>query len=249
MLTGVIFSAICLLVVAMVVWITCVSVGGLIGSIRKIERGGSPHFSDGMKVGSDNFWKILVLTLITKVAIGATMFLLVADLGAMLAQRSYLNDFMYVLSFALFSIVAVAVTIVGVFAACFMVVKGHGLLKALEDGWKLLNDNWLASLEMLCVLLATDVFVGFISLVLLAALTAPAVFLFVVSTLAKWRTLMFMFTALTATAILLSAVIIGSFYTTLRTAIWTLFWVELAEKQRSPKLHRVVAAVKRLVGK
>jgi len=238
-----------LLCLAVGIWLVCVAVGALIGSVRKIERGGSPHFSDGMKVGADNFWKILTLTVIVKVIGAVMMFLLIANLGAMLAKQSLLNDFVYVLSFALFSVLTVAVIIIGVFAACFVVVKGYGVLKALEEGWKLLNDNWLMSLEMLCVLLGTDLFIGFVSLVLLAALTAPTVFLFVVSTLAKWRSLMFLFTALTATAIAISAVIIGSFYTTLRTAIWTLFWVELVEKKRSPKIHRVVAAVKRLMGK
>ncbi len=249
LLTACLFAVAGLLCLAIFIWIVIVSVGALIGSVRKIERGGSPHFSDGMKIGADNFWKILALTVMVKAVIVAAMFLLVANIGAMLTDRTFLNDFMYVLSFALFSVVAVAVTIIGVYAACYVVIKGYGLLKAIEEGWKLLNANWLKSLEMVIVLLGIDLLVGFMALVLLAALTAPAVFLFVVSTLAKWRTLMFLFTALTAAAIALSAIIIGSFYTTFRTAIWTLFWVEVAEKQRSAKMFRLVDAVKKLFGK
>jgi hypothetical protein len=235
------FIIISLLLLAVFAYIVSLSVGALVFSIRKIERGGHPNFSEGLKAGSSTVGRVLTVNVAAKILIWLSFMLTGANLIHLLMQRSFLSLFFFLCSFVLFTIIAVLISIISVYATNSIVIDNLPVVPSVADGLKTLKNNWLVSIETVIILMIVNIGVAVLSLFVAIIISVPLVFMFFVAALIKSGILMT--TVMTLTFIVLVAILFVamSFLTTLQSSAWTLLWIELGgRKKREPKILRLV---------
>jgi hypothetical protein len=231
-LTVIMFLVLGILIFGVFAWFTLASVGALIGSVRKIQQGGDPHFADGIKIGAARFWTLLGVNLFAKAVTYLAFFLTGVNLYSLLTNRADATGAVfYVGSFTAFTIVAVIASLTAIYGSNFAVLKNTTVTESLDRGWNLLKKHWLVSLEMTLILFVANLAVGLLAIVAFLVAVVPLFFLLLLGALVQAQALtssMFMLTAITAIVI---AVLFASYYTTVQVSAWTLLWSELTEKK------------------
>lgn len=227
-------------------YVGSVAIGGLVASIRRVIRGGDAHFRDGLAAGRKHAIQMMFILLAQKIALAGLLLLAASNVASAMSYGS--TPFLvplYVGSYALLGALVFAVIVTMTFAANFAVIQGLAARQAIASGWKLLQKNWLVCIEMIFVLLVLDIVASVLSIVLLVAFAAPGFMLISVASIAGLREVIWALYAATAAAVLISVILLGSFYATLRASAWTLLWSELSEKKRLPRLHHYAALLRK----
>lgn len=238
-----IFATLGALLFAVFAWIATVSIGGLVNNVRRIERGGYPVFADGVKAGAASFWPLFGVTAATNAVIGLAFLLTSANLYALLADRTAVSGAFYVISFTVFTAVAVVASMIGIYAANYVVIKGNAFRKAIEQGWRLLSHHWLVSIEMVLVLLLVSLAAIVMAMIAAAVLSVPVIFFILLASTLKAPGVSMAFIAITGIGLVAAAILLGAFLTTLQGAAWTLLWTELNEKKPAAKIVRLVSRI------
>ncbi|MEK9152031.1 MAG: hypothetical protein AAB692_01565, partial [Patescibacteria group bacterium] len=224
-----IFLVIAGLFLAVFAWMTVMSVGALIASARKISRGGHPDFSDGVKAGTEPFWRLLAIIALAKFVALAGFVLTGTNLFYLSTARTGMSALLFIMSFVVMTAVAVVTALLAVYASCYAVIKGTDIRASILNSWKLLSTHWLMSVEMILVLMLVDLAVGIAAVLALLVLSVPVVFLFLLGIAVKSRLVVMGLMAVGGAAILLVAAALGSFLTTIKVSGWALLWSELTE--------------------
>ena len=225
---------------AVFAWMTYVSVGALVGSVRKIERGGDPHFSDEVKLGTQKFWPVLGVNLFAQLFVLALFMLTASALRQLLIEGGYVPGVFYLGTFIVFTIIAIGSLISAVFATCEVVAKGRSVREALHAGVRLTTDNWLASIELALALLAVSIAVGLAAIVVALVASVPFIFMIIVASAAKAPIASTIVVTTAAVLMIVLIVLVGSFITSFQTAAWTLLWGRIESKKHTqPKLIRL----------
>ncbi len=224
------------------------AIAALISGIRKIIRGGDVHFRDGLETGRKRAVQTGLVLLAQKACLAGLLLLGAANVAAAMPYGTGpLVIPLYIGSYALIGALVFAVIVAMTFAANYAVIQNLEARRAIAEGWGLLQRNWLVAIEMIVVLFALDIVASALSIVLLVAFAAPGFMLVSLAALAGIRGIIWALYAATAAAVLVSVILLGSFYATLRASAWTLLWTELAEKRRTPRLHHYVGLLKKRV--
>lgn len=234
------FLALMAAIFAVLAWMVTVSLGALVGSVKKIVRGGEPTFADGLKLGAAKFWPLLAinagaraLTIAAFAANGLILFYLLRD-------KTAVNALLYVASSLALTAAAIMVSLAAVYASSYAVLKDEPADRAVAKGWNLLLKHWLVSAEMVLVIFVVNLVVAIAAVLGVTVLSVPIVFLFLVAVAAKSQALILVLTGLGGFLVMLTAMTIGSFLTTLQVSAWTLLWEELVEGKPVSKIHRIV---------
>lgn len=225
---------------ALFAWFTVASLGGLIGSVRKIQQGGDPHFADGIKIGANKFWPLLAINLAAKLVSVCAFFFTGVNLYVVMTNRTPITAAFYVGSFIVFTAVAIAAALTAIYASIYAVIKNMPAGEAMKRGWSLFCTHWLVSLEMTLLLFVANLGVGLLAILAFLVLAVPIFFLFLVATLLQMSGLVTALFLLTAVAAIVVAVMFASFYTTVQISAWTLLWSELNDKKPVSKLFRLL---------
>ncbi len=237
-----VFAAVGAIVLAIFAWISLVSLGALLSSARKIERGGEPTFAEAVKTGTDRFWPLLGITAATKLASGAAFAFIAANLFFFVKDHGLGSGMFYLGSFIVFTAIAVSAAVIGVFASVYAVLKNERFVRALSLGARLYADHWLVGLEMALVLLLVNLVVGIIAAVVVLVFSVPIIFLIVLAAIFKAQAVIVALMTVSALMLIIAIVLAISFLTSLQAAAWTLLWAELVEKKPAAKLVRAAHA-------
>jgi len=233
------FLVLLALVAAVFVWVVTVSVGALIASADRIRKGGEPDFGEGVKAGAAGFWRLLGINLLAKFLTGAAILFTGVNLFTLLTEGTIGDGFYYVFSFMVFLAISVAVSIVAVFASMYGLLGNEPFGRAVSRGYRLFVDHWLVSLEMAVLILAVNLVIGLASVLVLAVLAVPAIFLFMLASVAQSTALLVTVATLFAALLFAAIVIYGSFMTAFQISGWTRLWSEMNEGKPRSKLQRV----------
>ncbi|MEA3249942.1 MAG: hypothetical protein U9Q03_06360 [Patescibacteria group bacterium] len=237
-LSMLIFTVVILLFFAVFASVVSIAVGALVGSVRKIERGGEPTLAEGVKLGVPPICKVFAINALAKITVLMLFLLTSANLVHLLSDRSLVSGFFYLTSYVVFTIVAVIVAIISVYATIAAVVDKLPIIPSVVNGWHLLKRHWLVNLEMVIVLLFVNVGLSVVALLIAMILSVPLIFLFVFAALLKSTALLTIIMTITAIVLISLIVLIGSFVTTFQAAAWTLLWLRLAKHRPTPKIVR-----------
>ncbi|OGL73719.1 hypothetical protein A3C96_02925 [Candidatus Uhrbacteria bacterium RIFCSPHIGHO2_02_FULL_60_10] len=235
---GLLFVIVCGAVLSGLVWLTSIAVGALIGSVRRIVLGGTAHFSDGWRIGTQRFPTVLAILLTTKAALLFITLLAGANLIGTLRDGTWWAIVLYAVSFLVYMAIMAGAVLLSVLAANYAVIRGERFAVSVSHAAKLLTDNWLICLEALFVLFVLDLLVGMLSLIALTVLAFPAMALLSWASSASAPVSFIAMKVLFAFAIVVMVVVVGAMYATLRTVFWTLLWMELSENSRAARLLR-----------
>lgn len=234
-----IFLAVGAVMTALLAWIVTVSIGALIASIKKIERGGDADFLAAMKFGASNFWQLFGVNVVVRLVIFLAFLITSANLFTALRDRDPVSILMYVGTFIAYLGVSICAGLTGVYASVWTTVKGTGVTESLRRGWKNFSQHWLVSIENGLLLLLVGSVVGLAMLLALMIVSVPLIFLLLLAVALKAQALIGGVIALAAIILIFAIVLVGSFLTTLQVASWTVLWTELNEGKPVAKLVRL----------
>ena len=242
MVSLLIFALALLLFFTVFAWIVSTSIGSLVGSIRKIERGGRPTLVESFRIGQSTALRVFVLNIVTKLAIGTILVLIGTNLVQMLRTGSLVAGFFYLLSFVIFTAIAVAVSLIAIYATNSAVIQDLPIVPAVADGLRIIKKHWLVNIEMVILLLLINAVLAVLTLLLAMVLAVPLIFLFMFAALVKSIAMLTVITTITAVVLLAVIVFVGSFATTFQTSCWTLLWVRFSGRgTHVPKIMRLAS--------
>jgi hypothetical protein len=223
------FIAAFLLILAVFVWFTVVSVGALLASAASLTKGGDPHFAEGIRLGAPKFWSLFAVLAASKIVIWAGAAVSAVLLYALMRGEPFLGA-LFLPVFIATMAVSVVVAVLAVFACLGIVVDGKGISESVGSGWKTFRGNWLISLETAALLLLVSLGIGAAGLLAALVISVPFIILFFAASVLQAGGLVAVLTGTAVAAILLLVVGIGSFMTTFQTLTWTFVWKRMSAK-------------------
>lgn len=234
------FTIVSLLLFVLFAWVISVAIGALLNGISQIERGGRPTFAQNLRAGSDTMPRVLVINLGAKLLIGLTLLITGANLLHMLIDKTAISALFFVGTYILFTLLAVVISLVSVYATNSTVVSNLPVVPAVFDAWQTAKKHWLISFEMIVILLLVNIGMGLGALLLAMIVSVPLIFLFLVAAVIQSSMLMAVIISITLLVLLAVLVVAASFLTTFQASAWTLLWIKLTGRQKHhPKIMRL----------
>ncbi len=233
------FLAIMGTLVGVFLWMGYAAAGGLVHSIRKIERAGEPTFGEGLKLGAEKFWRVFGVNVLTQPIIFVGSMLTTTTLSVLMRDRTISSGIFYVGTFILFVVLAVSASVAAIYATCFAIIKDKKLVPALQAGWKLLYDHWFVTLEMAFFLFLASLGIGITAVLISLIISVPFIFLLLVVAMMHLSAASVLVLMVASALMLAMIVCVGSFITVFQVSAWTLLWSEMTERKPLPKLRRL----------
>lgn len=235
-----VFTLIMGLLTAFFAWIVMVSIGALITSVRKIAKGRDIRLPDALKVGAEKFWPVFGVNAMAKIVVGAS-FLLTGTNLIYTTSNSPISVLLYIVSFVLFTTIAVTVSLVAIFSTNFVVLKDERIMRALDKGWIMLSRHWLICIEMTLVLFVASILLGITALIGALVASVPIIFLILLTLTIGLQNIAFVIVMFGMGIALIALALLASLITSFQVASWTILWEELLDKRRIPHLQHIIA--------
>lgn len=232
-----------LLVLGLLICFSIASRGALIGCVKKILGRRKTGFKDGWQTGLKFFWPVfglnvlaraLTFGLLVMTALPVMFFITGGNGGA------GWNLFLYILAFVVFSLLALLISFMTIYASSFVVINNQTFTEAVRSGWRLFIRNWLVSVEMALILfliiLGAGVGVVLFSLFYFIPITLLLVaFAYLGLSSGFWLVIV-----LAALGWIFSLCVVGAMLSTFQFSAWTLLFLELNKKVVWSKLLRFI---------
>lgn len=191
---------------------------------------------NGITAGMKSFWPVFGFNALIKI-VGLFIFTLISLPILFISGKIGVN-LVYAIVFLILVPAVIILSFIIKYAIAYVVIRGNGIVEALEQGWQLFARNWLVSLEMAFVLFFTNLFVGIALSLTILVLAIPLVLLAYlslkfISIVAFWAVAVFAF-------IIIMALIIttGAMLAIFQISSWTGLFIELVGKGATSKLIR-----------
>lgn len=214
--------------------------GALIHAIGSWNFGGRKALiRKSLTVGAKALVPIAVLNIILVVFVWLARFGASLPLAMALGRESTLFAAVYVVSFIVFSVVALVFSIMQVYALNSMMLQGASLSQAMARAWKVIREHWLVTIETAILQSLVIVLMGLIAALALTLICLPPILLITYGAMSYNVLLMEIgFGVLTAIMFLMTLTFVG-FAVTFQYATWTMVFRKFGEGGVSPKLHRL----------
>lgn len=228
---------------AFLIWIIVTSRGALVSSVKKIASRKKTTLRAGWADGKKYFWPVLGLNLLSKaLTFGLLILITIPAMLYLTGQGGNigLNLFLYILAFVVFTSLALFISFMAVYATCFVVIEGKGLVESIRLSWKMFIKNWLISIEMALLLFGITIAAGIgIILFTLLYMIPVALLLFAFSYL-ELSIGFWLITFLATLGWFLALFFAGAIISTFQFSSWTLLFMEINKKKIWSKLLRFV---------
>jgi len=232
-------------IIALLVWIVIISIGAIIYAAGKMEAGEKTDFREAFRAGRTEFWKILSVYLITKIAVAIVLFIISVPLYFLIGYFASLNGVVFVLAFLAMITLAIIAAFLAVLSSAFIIIKRQGIMESLDSAWKLFQKNRLICFETAFILLLVNILLWIIFVVGLSLISLP-ITLFVSAAGGIGGTSASLTMIAIGVIIFLAAIIIfGAFASVFQFSSWTILFTHLEEPQQS-KLGRVALKIKEI---
>lgn len=211
-------------------WLAIVSQGALIRSVASLKNGKSTDFADGLRAGKKHFWTVLSFRIMEKfVTIALASIVLYFAAILLDTSPSTVLDLLYALvtMIVLAGVIFLALSIR--YAISYQVIKDMRFMDSLRSGIWLMKSNLIVSLEAGFIVFVISFILGFLILMVLAAVAIPFIFLlFVFSKLSFDLGMLFLLIAGIFVVFLL-IVVTGGMLGAFTEAYWTLVFLKIAK--------------------
>lgn len=225
------------------VWLSVVAEAGLIAGAYREYRKQASDFSLSFKTGRQNFWKILGLNILGKVAVYVA--LLIVSLPFLWAYLKTTSDtwqlILFLLSFVILIPLAAIISFLMKYAIMYVLLQKEKFWQAVAKGWQLFLKNWIVSLEMAILMFLITVLTGVAMILVVIILAIPLAFVLYILYVLNIAGFMYIGIIL---ALLVVAVILfwfGAMLVAYQNTAWVLLFDRLNEGQIFPKITRLIA--------
>lgn len=217
-------------------WLSISSQGALVAASQKLiaskKKVSSLSIRKFLTIGHQNFWSILTLNILVKVAVMLILSIISLPLIFLLSKYSISLTLIYTLAFIIFVPLAIAASLMVKYAIAYKVLDGESLLDSIKKSWIMFRDNWLVSLEMGVILFLISFVAGLLLVIVLSIVILP----YLIFAIDYSMIALIVILAILALFLMLA---VGSFLTTFQISAWTNIFMELKEGNGQAKLERV----------
>jgi len=238
-LQGILALAFFFVVIIAFIVASCIGQGAIINSIGnwKVDKRGG--FKKSLWVGARAIFPILVLNILVIVSIWVARFFVSLPLAMALGPNHPAYMAVYVVSFIVFCLLALVLSIMQVYALNAMILQGATLVQAFPRAWQLFKRHWLVTLETAVLQAVIVGLIGMATTVIGLVLSFPTVILYLLA-LSTANLLLFQISIGIFFAVLLIFLLVAlGFTVTFQYALWTLMFRKFGEGGVVPKLHRI----------
>jgi len=218
---------------------SCVSQGALVSAIGNWKIGKRDGFKNTLMIGAHALFPILVLNIMIIVSIWIARFFVSLPLAMALGRQHPAYMAVYIVSFIVFFLLAMVLSIMQVYALNAMILQGATLAQAFSRAWLVFKQHWLVTLETAILQAIVVTLIGMAATIFGAILCLPSVILYLLA-LANANVLLFQISlGIFAAVLIIFLLVVLGFTVTFQFAIWTLMFRRFGEGGVVPKLHRL----------
>ncbi|MCK5510227.1 hypothetical protein KAI65_01605 [Candidatus Parcubacteria bacterium] len=220
-------------------WLSITSQVAIVHNTAKTKHDKEHDFKDGILTGMKNFWPVLSLNIISRLAIAIMFCIIALPLLSEVFKNSGLASGWYIIMFIIFIPLSLAFSFLIKYSIAFVVIKGQKTIQAVKSGWNLFKNNWIISIEMAVVLFFINFLVGLGVILLFLILTVPFLFIILMfSQMAFYFNFWFIIVS-SIILFLITIVFIGAMLATFQISSWTYLFMELVSKGGVSKITRI----------
>jgi len=231
----------CLIVLAIflfLVWLVIVAQAAAVNNSAAIIMQKKPSFKDGLDSGMLNFWPVLFLNILVKIAI--YILLVAVSLPAIFYQGNFKANLFYVIALVIILPIAIILSFIMKYAVAYAVVNKSQVISAIKQSWRLFWNNWLISFEMAVMLFLINLLVGLAIVLTILTLAVPWLFLGMIFYYAFATVGFWLIAILALASFLFIIILIGAALAIFQIASWTGLFLELDKNGGASKLVRLV---------
>lgn len=236
-----------LITVAVIIWLSITSRAALIHCIKKIVSKRKTDIKEGWANGIKFFWPVFGLNIVAKALIfGLLVLITIPTMFFITGGGSSLgwNIVLYILAFVIFTILALLISFMTIYASCFVVISNLPFVEAIRASWRLLIKNWLVSIEVAFILFLITLGIGAGLILLSIFYLLPVILLLATFTYLELN-IGFWIIFLLATLGWLGGILwVGAVLSTFQFSTWTILFLELNKKKIGSKILRFIGLVK-----
>ena len=172
----ILLGGICVSIVILIIFLGVTSQGALIANAAEwFKSNKHQKAAKSWKYGLSRFWHILWVNVFRKLALVLLLVVFGLALSYFLGSQALGSSFLFAVSLVLLLLLSLFVSILSIYALCYVVIEGKGIGGAIKKSWQLFSRHILVSLEVGVVLLL-------LNFVLLAIIAASAFVAFLPAT-------------------------------------------------------------------
>ena len=219
------------LIMSVVVVLSFISQGALIGGVDKIATNKKVGFKDSFKIGVHHFWRILGISIL----IGIAALLLLLFLGVptvlLFVFKLWLPAILLlILTFLIFFPIAIVLGIISTYAFRYTVIKETRVIESIKSGWRMFRHNLWPSLLIALIIFLVSMVSGIVLLLAFLVVGIPLALLGFISYAALKLTGVIIVLVLAAVILGFIVLLYGAILNTFSSTAWTLFFRELQKR-------------------
>ncbi len=250
-LNAVVFLLIAILLLAVVaffLWLSTVSLGALIYGVHKIIQGEKCSFSESFHAGINNFWKLFIIYILTKISAIVLLFAVSIPLYLLMNNSSLIYLILYIILFVILAALVLIISFLAVYASIFTVVENYKIGASIKSAIRLFKNNWLISIETAILLLAVNIILGIIFALFTTLLSIPFSFLFMAAEYLSTEIIILGIMLLMSLIFFTAVIAFSAFISTFQLGSWVILFEKLKKGQES-KLERMARSAYQFVKK
>lgn len=230
--------------VAAIIWLTTASQGGLISAVYDISKEKKINFRRAIIVGTENFWKILAVSVLGKAVIGLLILGFIALTIQFRDSLAWWSVLLFLLGFVLLAAASIVVSFLVTYALAYCMVDNFSLGRSIKESLRLFFRNWLLNLEMGVILYTVGLLLSLAMGVVAMILAVPLLLLFIIIMFLNLPSAVWIVGVPTIIIFFILLILAGSAFVTFEFSAWVLLFKRLTEGKAVAKLIRVFHGVK-----
>lgn len=241
--SGLFILAVIILLLLFLVWLIVISQVALVKNTADILASKTNSIQTGVEAGLQNFWTVLGLNVLNKLAIVCAVFLISLPVTVgFFSHRPFIASLIFLLMFLILIPVTLSISLLLKYAIAYRVIKGNNIIDSIRLGAKLFFDNWIISLEMAVSLFFINFLATFAIVIGVLMLVWPFILLsYLASSVSALFLLLVQILALITLFAFVAAA--GSFLATFQISSWTGLFLELISRGGTSKIARVMGKI------
>ncbi len=230
-------AIICISIAVMVVFLAVTSQGALISYAADwFKTRKHKEIDKSWHNSVKHFWNILLINLVRQVLLLGLLVGFVFVAKYFFNSQSWVQGMLFALASVLVLFISLFLSVFSVYALCYVVLDGKGLLKSVKKAWVLLSNHFLVSLEVGVVLLLLNLLL--VAVIIGGSFFAflPAAFIWVAAGISNSVSLAVLGLIFGIFLVLLFIVLIAGLFNAFTTSAWVFLFIKMHKEGVSSRL-------------
>lgn len=211
--------------------------GGLVYAVEQAETQHTLNIASLFNHGRARLWRLFAFNFVKAILVVALLYI-----SSIMAQSlrvpdaPWWYDALFLLGSVVIIVAGLAVSLLAIYAVCYVSLHDKSLKTAFLDAWALFVDHWLVSLEMAVILFVVGLVASFLAIAGLLLLATP-VFVALMASIMTGQASIIVFGISVGFAMLVAWVLwLAAVYTTFAMSAWTVLFMQMSRHGFSSRM-------------